>query len=160
MTSTKSLKKFGAVALVAAALAGCQSGASGNETAGTLLGAAAGGLLGSQIGSGSGNLAAVAIGTLAGAYFGGQLGTMMDETDVRQANSTAQRSFEYQPSGTTSSWANPDSGASGTVTPTRTYQAQGTYCREYQSTVTIEGRTEYATGTACRQGDGTWKIIN
>lgn len=157
----RKIAKICAVALVAGSLAGCQSGASSGETAGTLLGAAAGGLLGSQIGSGSGKLAAVAIGVLGGAYLGGQLGKYLTEEDQQQAYSTAQQSFEYQPSGTTSSWSNPDSGNSGTVTPTRTYQAtDGNYCREYQSTVTIDGRTEYVTGTACRNQDGTWRFVN
>ena len=33
-----------------------------------------------------------------------------------------------------------------------------TYCREYQHTVTIDGKQEKAYGTACRQPDGSWKI--
>ncbi len=33
----------------------------------------------------------------------------------------------------------------------------GQQCREYQRTVTIDGKTETAYGTACRQPDGTWK---
>ncbi len=33
----------------------------------------------------------------------------------------------------------------------------GEQCREYQRTVTIDGKTETAYGTACRQPDGTWK---
>ena len=47
------------------------------------------------------------------------------------------------------------------MTPTRTFQtASGQPCREYQQTVTIGGKTEEAYGTACRQPDGTWKIVN
>jgi len=58
-------------------------------------------------------------------------------------------------------WTNPDNGHAGTVTPTRTYQtAGGTYCREYQQTVTIGGKDERSYGTACRQPDGSWKIAN
>ncbi len=33
-------------------------------------------------------------------------------------------------------------------------------CREYQSTTTIAGQPESVVGTACRQPDGTWRIIN
>jgi len=33
-------------------------------------------------------------------------------------------------------------------------------CREYQQTITVGGRTERAYGTACKQADGSWKIIN
>jgi len=47
------------------------------------------------------------------------------------------------------------------VTPTKTYQtANGTYCREYQTTVLIDGKQERATGTACRQADGSWRVVN
>jgi len=32
-------------------------------------------------------------------------------------------------------------------------------CREYQSTVVIAGRPQPAYGTACRQEDGSWRIV-
>ena len=48
----------------------------------------------------------------------------------------------------------------GTVTPQPAYQtAEGTYCREYQTTVTVGGQTESAYGTACRQPDGSWRVV-
>jgi hypothetical protein len=36
----------------------------------------------------------------------------------------------------------------------------GNYCREYQSTVGVGGKTEQADGTACRLADGSWKVVN
>jgi triosephosphate isomerase len=36
----------------------------------------------------------------------------------------------------------------------------GRYCREFQQTVTIGGRTEQAYGTACMQPDGAWEVIS
>jgi surface antigen len=71
---------------------------------------------------------------------------------------TTNRTLESAPTGQAASWRNPDSGNSGTVTPTRTYQRSGgEYCREYTQTVRVGGKTEEAYGTACRQPDGTWK---
>lgn len=35
----------------------------------------------------------------------------------------------------------------------------GTYCREYQQTVTVGGRLQDSYGTACQQPDGSWKIL-
>jgi hypothetical protein len=32
-------------------------------------------------------------------------------------------------------------------------------CREYQSTATIDGRPQQTYGLACRQPDGTWRIV-
>ena len=50
----------------------------------------------------------------------------------------AQRTFESAKTGETTTWQNPDSGHSGSITPTHTYQAaSGQYCREYQQTIDV-----------------------
>jgi len=36
----------------------------------------------------------------------------------------------------------------------------GRYCREFQHTVAIGGRTEEAYGTACRNPDGSWEVVS
>ena len=36
----------------------------------------------------------------------------------------------------------------------------GQECREYQTTTMINGTPQQAVGTACRQPDGTWRIVN
>ncbi|MCP5152237.1 MAG: glycine zipper 2TM domain-containing protein [Ectothiorhodospiraceae bacterium] len=150
-----------AATLVAAvALAGCQSRGA-NETMGGLLGAAGGGLLGSQVGSGSGKLAATALGVLAGALIGSEVGRTMDDVDRMKHAQAANSAFESAPTGTSSTWNNPDTGHYGSVTPTRTYQqTDGTYCREFTQTIDVGGRTEQGYGTACRQDDGSWKIVS
>ncbi|HWK44740.1 MAG TPA: hypothetical protein VNT30_08455 [Stellaceae bacterium] len=33
------------------------------------------------------------------------------------------------------------------------------YCREYQSTQVINGQPQNVVGTACRQPDGSWRIV-
>lgn len=148
-------------AAVVLSLAACASDTGPKETVGTLLGAGLGGLAGAQIGSGSGQLAAVAGGVLLGAFLGKEIGSSLDSADEAAANQTAQQSLETAPTGTTSTWSNPDSGNSGSITPTRTYEtASGQYCREYQQTVTVGGQNESAYGTACRQPDGSWQVVN
>ena len=138
----------------------CQQSNSGSEVVGTLLGAAVGGLLGSNFGSGTGNKIAIGAGVLAGGLLGNNIGKSMDCQDREYHGEAAQGAFETQPSGTTTSWRNPDSGHAGTVTPVRTYQrADGTYCRDFDQSITIDGHIEQATGTACRQTDGTWRIV-
>lgn len=37
---------------------------------------------------------------------------------------------------------------------------QDQVCREYQSTAVINGKRQPTYGTACRQPDGSWRIIN
>ena len=151
-----------AIALAAAlSIAACAEDTGDKEAVGTLVGAGLGGLAGSQIGSGSGKLAAVGVGVLLGGLLGRHVGKSLDRADRIAADHAAQQSFEHERIGTTTSWVNPDSGHSGTFTPTRTYQtARGQPCREYTTTVTIDGRRETAYGTACREPDGSWKIIN
>ena len=36
----------------------------------------------------------------------------------------------------------------------------GNYCREYQSTTSIDGRPVPTYGTACLRPDGSWQIVN
>ena len=126
---------------------------------GTVLGAIVGGLGGSQVGKGSGQLWATGAGVFLGAILGRGIGESLDRADQMYAQQSYQYTLESVPTGYTEQWMNPDSGHSGTYTPTHTYQApSGQYCREFQQTVTIGGRTEEAYGTACRQPDGAWKI--
>jgi len=131
------------------------------ETGGAVIGAGAGALLGSTIGGGDGQLVAVAIGTLAGALIGQGVGQSLDRADQLAMQNTAQQTLERNPSYQPGAWQNPDSGNSGSVTPTRTYQmASGQYCREYTQTVNVAGDRQQAYGTACRQADGSWKVVN
>jgi surface antigen len=127
-------------------------------TAGTLLGAGLGAFAGSKVGSGSGKLAATAIGGLLGAVAGHSIGSSLDQADLMYANRAGQQAFEYGRSNVPVEWRNPDTGHAGTVTPVRTYETEGRYCREYQQTIVVGGQTEQAYGTACRQPDGSWQI--
>ncbi len=149
------------MAILAVSVAACAQNPGQKETGGALVGAVAGGLLGAQFGKGSGKLAAVAAGTLLGAWAGSEIGRSLDRADRLAMQQTTQTSLETGRTDETSAWRNPDSGHSGTVTPVKTYQtSRGQYCREYQQTVNIGGRTEQAYGTACRQPDGSWKVMN
>ena len=133
---------------------------SGGTIIGTLGGAALGGFLGSQIGSGTGQLAFTGRGVLVGGFAGNQIAkalTCEDQQAMNQANQQAQTA----PVGQQINWNNPDSGNSGTVTAVRDGTASnGQYCREFQQTVTVNGKTEEGTGVACRQADGSWKVID
>jgi surface antigen len=146
-----------ALALVLSCLlTACET--TGPKTAiGGLGGAAAGGLLAAVAG---GNEAGIAAGTILGGLVGGAIGSGLDAADRRYASQTAQEALEYAPAGSRVSWQNPDSGHFGTVTPTRTYQTAHGYCREYQQWVTIGGVERSSYGTACRQPDGSWRIVN
>ena len=131
------------------------------QTIGTLLGAGVGALLGSQVGDGKGKLAAVAVGTLGGAYLGSEIGKSLDYVDRLKAKNAEQTALENNRAGVATFWRNPDTGNSGKVTPKpATQMASGEFCREYEHEISVDGRTEIAKGTACRQADGNWRVIN
>ena len=141
------------VAVLSMPLIGCQT----KQQSGTVLGAVAGGMIGSTVGRGDGRTVAIIAGSLLGAYVGSEMGRYMDENDARKANAALEYNRDNQPS----TWHNPNSGADFETTPTRTYQANnGQYCREYQTDIIVNGRHEKAYGTACRQPDGSWKVMN
>jgi surface antigen len=143
--------------LAAFLLMGCEG--TGPKTAiGGLGGAAAGGLLAAALG---GEGAGIAAGTILGGLLGGAIGDRLDAADREKANAAAARALESVPSGQSVAWRNPDSGNTGAVTPVRTYQTStGQYCREYTQTINIGGEKHQSYGTACRQPDGSWRIVS
>jgi surface antigen len=151
------IRKAALCAALALSLGACQGQTTG-ETVGSLGGAAGGALLGSQFGSGGGQLAATAIGTLAGALAGRQLGRYVEGNDQQYAANAEEQAVSQNQSIT---WNNSDTGRRGVVEPVRTYENQnGQTCREYTHTVYIGGRAESARGTACRDADGTWRLVS
>ena len=148
-----------ALAAAALALAACNPNDGPKTSGGTLIGAVLGGVAGSAFGQGPGKIAAVAAGTFLGSVVGENIGRSLDRADRTYAQRAVGHGLEHKPVGAATVWRNPDSGNQGTITPTRTYETPaGRYCREYQHTVTVGGKSETAYGTACRQPDGTWEI--
>jgi surface antigen len=150
-----------AAAFIAAGLAGCaDQGYGPKQSLGTLGGAALGGLLGAQFGSGTGQIAATAAGVLIGALTGSEVGLSLDRADRAYANQAIYRA-QAGPMGETIFWQNPASGNRGAVTPVRDgTSARGDYCREFQQSITVGGQTRQGYGIACRQPDGSWRIVN
>lgn len=141
-------------------LAGCAGFT--NEQSGQTLGSVVGALVGYNLGKGHKDQGwAIGLGALYGSAIGANIGRQLDERDKELANNTFQSSLENNKTGNSGSWSNPDSGHSGETTPTRTYTADsGSPCREFTTTVLIGGEEQQAYGTACRQADGSWKIID
>lgn len=148
------MKKI-AVASLSLLLVSCAS--MNHEDVGTISGGVIGGLIGSQFGGGpAAKLAATAGGAIVGAYLGGQIGKTMDKVDRMEM----QRALETAPTGKAVHWSNPDTGYSYTVQPTRTYYRERLPCREYFTSAIIDGKKQTLRGSACRQPDGTWHVVN
>lgn len=147
------------VILAASLLAACARGMGPKESSGALIGGVGGAVVGAQMGHGDGQLVAIAAGTLLGVLLGGEIGRQLDDAD-RIAAQRAYEQAQTAPIGQNIEWNNPDNGHQGAVTPVRDgTSSAGEYCREYQQAVTIGGRTENAYGVACRQPDGSWRIV-
>jgi surface antigen len=158
------LPRFAAAAALALSVAGCTQEQADQvftrENIGTVLGGVGGAVIGAQFGKGTGQVMAAAAGTLVGAFVGREIGRSLDRQDVARANQAQQRA-NTAPIGQQISWSNPESGNSGSVTPVREGRDTGNnLCREYRTTVKVGGREEEAWGTACRQADGSWKIVS
>jgi surface antigen len=159
--SLNALRTIAALTIAALLLSACaQTGETVRNnpktTMGGMLGAAGGGLIAAAAGGGA---AGIIGGVLIGGLVGGAVGNALDQKDKEMAQQAAQRAFENSRSGESSAWQNPDSGNSGSITPTRTYQApSGQYCREYSQDIVVGGKVEKSYGTACRQADGSWQI--
>lgn len=117
-----------------------------------VVGGVGGGLIGTQIGKGSGRTAAIISGALIGGLLGHQYSTQ-DRYCTREV-------FETGAVGRPVSWNSPETQYAYTVTPMRDYRTEGRYCREYQAVATVGSRAQETYGTACRQPDGSWEIVN
>ena len=162
------MKKLTATVLIAVfslGLAGCNpDGSMNKQTGGAILGGIAGGLIGSKFGKGRGRKVATFTGAVLGTLVGSSIGRQLDERDRLLMSRSTQKTLEAGKTNVASKWVNPDTGNRGTITPRRTYEVKRgsttRYCREFQQTITVGGKTERAYGRACRQPDGSWQIVN
>lgn len=165
------MSKIVALLVTASMLTACQQGgppgsgvmsggAINKQDVGTVAGAIGGGVIGSTMGSGKGRTATTIAGALLGGMIGSSIGKSLDNADLAAYNAASQRAMETAQPGQTLPWRNPQSGNSGTITPQNYYQNDaGQYCREYTQTIKVGGQQQTGYGRACRQPDGSWKII-
>jgi surface antigen len=153
----KKLTTYACIAVFAAASAGMVGCTPGNNTGGaTMAGAAIGALVGGSVAGKNSKWA----GAIGGALVGGALGNIVGQKMDAQDKANMENAITTTPVNNQASWTNQSSGVTYTVTPVKQYQSAGSYCREYQTKVTVNGKTQDAYGKACRQPDGTWKIIS
>jgi surface antigen len=66
----------------------------------------------------------------------------------------------YGPVGQPVGWVSPSYGTQYQITPPRQYAYDGTTCRAYMANAAIDGRLQQVHSTACRQPDGSWRMMN
>jgi len=136
---------------LAVALGGCAT----REEAGAITGAAVGATLGAAAAGKHDQGFAIILGAMAGAAIGSTIGRYMDEQDRMRTSLALEKNRTNQ----SSTWVNPDTGNRYRVTPTRTFETHEGPCREFTVDAVIGNRRQEVYGTACRQPDGSWKVV-
>lgn len=85
----------------------------------------------------------------------------LEASDVATAAAAVQHALEEALSYDSRRWRSGSSGASGVVTPLRTFRvADGRYCRDFLEIVFAGGRPPATrTSTACRGPEGYWEPV-
>jgi surface antigen len=81
------------------------------------------------------------------------------ESDLTFARTAASDVLTKGDKDTSQPWANPETGARGSVTPlAQAYTNEGRTCRDFLASY-VNGRTEsWLQGAACKSGHGRWEI--
>jgi surface antigen len=165
--SQKLAVAFAALGLLSACAAGPGEVGFNKTTAGGLAGAAGGAWAGSRLFGGSNGMigkgsttqmAGVAAGTLLGALIGGSVGSSLDRADQ-----TPPPRAEARRNPPDIRWSDPD-GDAPRAAPARIVREgrdreSGQLCREFVQDISVGGRTERGWGIACRQDDGSWRVV-
>jgi len=154
------MKKLMMIGLITLPLMSGCAGTYNKATTGAALGALTGTALAYGLGKDSSKKGLWLIaGAAAGGLAGNAIGKQLDERDRLLLGKTFQNTMETAPNNQVGGWNNPNSGNSGTVTPTQTMVSSNNQpCREFTTTINIGGELTQGYGTACRQNDGSWKI--
>lgn len=119
------------------------------------------GLFKSEIGgSDKADTPVTAFGTLLGGYHQTKIGKSLVLSDRSIAEAAARKGLETLPDGELTRWSNAANGHSGTFRPVNSYYADDRFrCRDFIQSITIDGRTGRAYGTACLDDSGVWRIV-
>jgi surface antigen len=82
----------------------------------------------------------------------------LTQADIDIARAEIRSALETGADGDTHTWANPQTKASGTVTPTKTYMMKGMRCRLVDFSTYAGGQRNASTWTLCKTKDG-WKVV-
>ncbi len=147
--------------MLIASLAACSWNDSRTEKLGTAVGGVLGVIVGSKVGGGTGRTIAMVVGGTLGAMWGHDVAKELSEIDQIFMERTTADTLEYGKPGESQTWSNPDSGNSGTVSANEPYtNTNGENCREFETTVNVDGESQTATATACRTKNGEWHVVD
>jgi surface antigen len=84
--------------------------------------------------------------------------SQMTEVDIEIMSSAINETLADVADGETQHWSNPETDASGTLTPMSTSEDGDMLCRQLQIANEAKGKTAQSVYEFCRQADGSWKV--
>lgn len=122
----------------------------------TAIGAVIGGAIGSTVGSGDNRLIAILAGATIGAVIGREIGRDMDRSD----HACFGHSLELQDDGHRVYWDGARPGMRYTLTPEGRFTRDDRVCRKFTLLRDFDGERIVRHGSACRYGEGEWRMID
>lgn len=148
---------------MAVSLGGCANvDMTREEMIGTAAGALAGGVIGAGFGGGilMNSLFATA-GTLGGGVAGYMTTRALIGSDRAEYDRTKEKGLASVNEGQVYDWQNPETGNSGIFRTVRSfYTKDGSFCRQYRSTVAFKKDVHSGNGMACLRADGSWQVVS
>jgi surface antigen len=84
---------------------------------------------------------------------------LMSTVDKTQASNAQYYALQFGRPGAPRNWAG-DTGATGSVVVGPFVTVNNLNCRDFTHTVNVKKQSFVRKGTACREADGTWSVIN
>ena len=93
-----------------------------------------------------------------GALLSSQAKKTLNKRDREKIDNAAERSFR---DGERVEWRNDKTGRKGAIQPGKPYRTtSGDLCRDFTNTIRYQDREDIVTGTACKNENGSWQIVN
>lgn len=84
---------------------------------------------------------------------------MLSTVDKTQASNAQYYALQFGRPGAPRNWVG-DSGATGSVVVGPFLTVNNLNCRDFTHTVKVKGQSFVRKGTACREADGSWNVVN
>jgi surface antigen len=135
---------------------GIRAGRCDRDRVGTALGAAVGGAIGAAVSDDDDRLIAILAGAAIGAVIGHEIGDRMDDRD----RACMGHALELLEDGRRVDWTGSSRNIAYSLVPYQRFERDGRVCRHFTLTRLVDGRQVKKKGSACRDGDGDWRMID
>jgi surface antigen len=134
---------------------GIPEGTCNRKAIGALMGGAIGGVIGAQVGEGAGRSIAILVGAAAGTLIGSHIGRTMDEADRACVGEALEKAGDNR----TVAWSSTDGSTTYRVTPLARSPDTDPACRMFELQAATIAGSSTSKANACREKDGTWRVI-